>query len=50
MPGISLYVTNYKEFVQEIVNAPNLTSYTETPKDPQIELENSRKANFDLKK
>lgn len=49
MPGISLYVTNYKEFVQEPVIVQPLVTYTETQEDSQTSLENSRKANFDQK-
>jgi len=50
MPGISLYVTNYAEFVQEITPTVPLNAYTEVQKDAQVTLDNSRKANFDTKK
>lgn len=49
MPGISTYITNYKEFVQEPVPVQPLEAYTETQLDSQTSLENSRKANFDQK-
>ena len=51
-PGISTFITDYSYLVQEPVIVPqqDLTSETLVEKDPIIELENSRKANFDTRK
>ena len=53
IPGISTYVTDYKFLVTEPIT-PNrgnpIPTETYTEQDPQTELENSRKANFDLRK
>ena len=52
MPGISLFVTNYSLYVEEPVSVAQnqLTSETQVEKDALVELDNSRKANFDLRK
>ncbi len=52
IPGISTFVTDYSLLVEEPVSATanELSSNTVTLKDPDIVLENSRKANFDLRK
>lgn len=51
MPGISTFVTNYSELVEEPVIKKDLAldSQTTVVEDPLTELENSRKANFDLR-
>jgi hypothetical protein len=53
IPGISTYVTDYGFLVTEPIT-PNksnpVPTETYTEQDPQTELENSRKANFDLRK
>jgi hypothetical protein len=52
IPGISTYVTDYKYLVQEpiTVDKQALNSEIITERDPAVELENSRKANFDTRK
>jgi len=52
MPGISLFVTNYSLMVEEPINPQEnqISSETEVQKDALVELDNSRKANFDTKK
>jgi hypothetical protein len=52
MPGISTFVTNYSELVEEPVPKTDtlLESQTTVIKDPLTELENDRKANFDVRK
>lgn len=52
MPGISIFVTDYSLLVEEPVDPTvnQLSSETVVEKDPLIELENSRKANFDTRK
>lgn len=52
IPGISAFVTDYSFLVEEPVYgiASQLSSSTVTIQDPVVELENSRKANFDLRK
>ena len=52
MPGISTFVKDYSLLVEEPISATanQLSSNTVTLKDPDIVLENSRKANFDTKK
>lgn len=52
MPGISIFVTDYSLLVEESVNLQEreLSSQTIIEEDPQIALENSRKANFDTRK
>lgn len=52
MPGISKYVTDYSFLVTEPVSptARQLTTQTIVEKDAQVQLDNDRKANFDLKK
>lgn len=52
VPGISTFITDYKYLVQEpvIVDKQTLTSQTIVQEDPTIQLENSRKANFDTRK
>lgn len=51
MPGISTFVTNYSELVEEPVIKKDsvLESKTTVVPDPLTELQNSRKANFDLR-
>lgn len=55
IPGISNFVTDYnflvKDPVEEQIKKGNiqLSSQVFTEKDPKVELENSRKANFDKK-
>ena len=52
IPGISTYITDYGYLVEDpAVNAKQpLYSDTIVQQDPETQLENSRKANFDLKK
>lgn len=52
MPGISKFVTDYSLLVEEPANPiqNQLSSQTIVEKDPLVELDNSRKANFDLRK
>ena len=52
MPGISTFVTDYSLLVEEPVDPKQNQLYSDTVRveDPIIELENSRKANFDLRK
>lgn len=52
MPGISTFVTNYSELVEEPVIIKDIASDIQTTvvEDPVTELDNIRKANFDLKK
>lgn len=51
MQGISKYVTDYTYLVQEI-EPKHISSYSEvrTEKNQALDLENSRKANFDYRK
>lgn len=51
MPGISTFVTNYSELVEEPVSKKDLAldSQTIVVEDPLTKLENDRKANFDLR-
>lgn len=51
MPGISTFVKDYSLLVEEPISATanQLSSNIVTLKDPDIALENSRKANFDTK-
>lgn len=52
MPGISAFVTDYSLLVEEPVNPKQNELYSDVVKveDPLVELENSRKANFDQRK
>jgi hypothetical protein len=52
MPGISTFVTDYSFLVEEPINTKEneLSSQTIVVEDPLVALENSRKANFDLRK
>ncbi len=53
MPGISTFVTDYRYLVEEPVQQEQLaqpTSQTFAVTDSDIQLENSRKANFDYRK
>jgi hypothetical protein len=52
MPGISTFITDYSFLVEDPTAnlQPVLLSTTEVVKDPLIQLENDRKANFDLRK
>jgi hypothetical protein len=52
MKGISNFVTDYSYLVEEPVEnqKQQLAKESMTVEDPVIELENNRKANFDLKK
>lgn len=52
MPGISTFITDYSLLVEEPVSATanELSSDTVIVQDPDIALENSRKANFDTRK
>lgn len=52
IPGISAFITDYSLLVEEPVSlaANQLSSNTVTVQDPDIVLENSRKANFDQRK
>ena len=52
MPGISTFVTDYKYLVEDpIITQPQeLASQTFTQQDIDTQLENDRKANFDLRK
>lgn len=51
MPGISTFITDYSLLVEEPVSATanQLSTNIVTIQDPDIALENSRKANFDTK-
>lgn len=52
MPGISTFITNYSELVEEPVSKVDTALQSQIIKveDPLTELDNSRKANFDLRK
>jgi len=52
MPGISTFITDYSFLVEDPATnqKPILSTTTEVEKDPEIKLENDRKANFDLRK
>lgn len=52
MPGISTFITDYKLLVEDPIPVPKplLTTQTIVEKDAQIQLDNDRKANFDLRK
>lgn len=52
MPGISTFITDYKELVEEPVIVPpqDKTSQTFVERDANEQLQNDRKANFDLRK
>jgi len=53
LPGISTFVTDYRYLVPEVIppaEAIPVETQTITRPDPLTELENSRKASFDLKK
>lgn len=52
MPGISTFITDYSLLVEEPVSATanELSSNIVTTQDPDIALENSRKASFDTRK
>jgi len=52
IPGISTYITDYSYLVQDPTadQKPVLSTTTETQKDPAVQLENDRKAHFDLRK
>lgn len=50
MPGISTFITDYKYLVEEPALPTQLTSQTTLVQDPEVKLENDRKANFDYKK
>lgn len=49
MKGISTFITDYKYLVEEPVIPAPLTTETVTEKDQNTQLQNDRKANFDLK-
>ena len=49
MPGISAFVTDYSYLVEEPVEKPVADVETQTVKDPDVSLQNLRKANFDTK-
>jgi hypothetical protein len=52
MPGISTFITNYSFLVEEPVNVKvnQIETQIIIEKDPEVKLENDRKANFDLRK
>lgn len=52
MKGISTFITDYKYLVEDPVTTqkPQLTSETFIQPDPNIKLEDDRKANFDTRK
>lgn len=52
MPGISTFITDYKLLVEDPIPVPKplLTTQTIVEKDEQVQLDNDRKANFDLRK
>lgn len=50
MPGISTFVTDYKYLVEEPTTLALITSETFIEKDQNTQLNNDRKANFDLRK
>jgi hypothetical protein len=52
IPGISTVVTDYTLLVQDPTanQNPQTTSQTIVERDPAVQLENDRKANFDLRK
>ena len=52
IPGISTFITDYSLLVEELVvkSDTSLQSATTVIEDPQTQLDNSRKANFDLRK
>ena len=49
MPGISAFVTDYSYLVEEPTEKPVADVETQTVKDSDTTLQNSRKANFDTK-
>ena len=49
MPGISAFVTDYSYLVEQPTEKLIADVETQTVKDPDITLQNSRKANFDTK-
>jgi hypothetical protein len=50
IPGISTFITDYSFLVQDPALPTQLSSETFTELDSNTQLENSRKANFDLRK
>ena len=52
IPGISSFVTDYSYLVEDPASTQKtvLSTTVEVEKDPIVELDNDRKANFDLKK
>lgn len=50
IPGISTFVTDYSFLVEDPVENQELYTDTVVKKDPTTQLDNDRKANFDLKK
>ena len=52
IPGISTFITDYSLLVEElaVISDTSLQSATTVVEDPQTQLDNSRKANFDLRK
>ena len=52
IPGISTFITDYSLLVEELAvkSDTSLQSATTVVEDPQTQLDNSRKANFDLRK
>jgi len=52
IPGISTFIKDYKYLVEDLMiyQKPQLTSQVVVQKDPNIVLDNSRKANFDTRK
>ena len=50
IPGISTFITDYKYLVEEPQQQRPLSSQTIVQKDEQVQLDNDRKANFDLRK
>ena len=50
IPGISTFVTDYSFLVEDPVQSQELYTDTVVQTDPTTQLDNDRKANFDLKK
>lgn len=49
MPGISNFVTDYSLLIQPLQPKPEVTQTVVVSDSPEVDLENSRKANFDKK-
>jgi hypothetical protein len=50
IPGISTFITDYKFLIEDPIQAQELYTDTVVQKDSTTQLENDRKANFDLRR